>query len=228
VITKVQLFIAMVVLAFVAGACGSDSDSGGSGVSGQSAQELLSNAKSQLTSAKSVRISGAVRDKGSRIKLDMTYVGKTAAGKVAINGAGIRLLKAKGHAYLKGSDAFYRQVAGKDVDQFMQVLNGRWILADAKDKGFAGLSDLLNRRTFFNGFTEQLKGSLRKGEKSSVGGVECISLKDSSGTLWVNADNGNLVRLVTDDGQTLNFSYKHVHPAKAPKSQDVFDLASLS
>jgi len=42
------------------------------------------------------------------------------------------------------------------------------------------------------------------------------------------ATDGTLVRLVTDDRQTLNFDYHRVRPAKPPKPEDVFDLASLS
>jgi hypothetical protein len=228
-IAKIQLFIIVVLLTLVA-ACGSgsDSDSSGSGVTGQSADELLSNAKSQLTDAKTVRISGAGTDGGSKIKLDMTYSGKTAAGSITLNGGEIRLLKAKGHSYFKGSDAFYRQVAGKNVEQFKQVVNGRWILIDEKSKDFNGLSDFVDRKTFFGGFVKQLNGKLSKGKEARIRGVECLSLRDSSGTLWVNADNGNLVRLVTDEGQALNFDYRRVQPAKPPKAEDVFDLASLS
>jgi hypothetical protein len=228
VIAKIQLFTLIVVLAFVTAACGSDSGSSGSGVSGQSAQELLRNAKSQLTRENTVRISGSVRDKGSKVKLDVTYAGKTAAGTVALNGAGIRLLKSKGHSYFKGSDAFYRQVAGENFTQFKQVVHGRWILIDEGSQDFQEMGDLINRKTFFGGFTKQLKGNLSKGKEGRVAGVDCIPLRDASGTVWVNADDGSLVRLVTDDGQALNFDYDRVRPAKPPKPADVFDLASLS
>jgi hypothetical protein len=227
VIAKIKLSSLIVVLALAAAACGSGSDSGGGGVSGQSAQELLRHARSQLTHAATVRISGSGTDKGSKIKLNMTYAGKTAAGTVTLNGGRIRVLAAKGHSYFKGSDKFYQQAAGKNASQFKAVVNGRWILIDEQSKDFDGLEAFTNKKTFLGGLAKKLTGNLEKGKEGRVSGIDCISLRDASGTLWLNVANGSIVRLVTDDGQALNFDYHRARPAKPPKQEDVFDLASL-
>ena len=209
-------------------ACGSDSEANDeTGVSGQSAQQLLRNAKSQLTHAPTVTISGAGTDQGGKLKLDVTYAGKTATGSVTMNGAKIRLLKSQGHAYFKGSDAFYQQAGGENAAQFKQVVNGRWILADEGNKDFAGLASFINRKTFLGGLVKRLTGQIEKGPEGRVKGIECISLQDGSGKLWLNARNGRLVRLVTDEGQALDFSYKRVAPVKPPAPDDVFDLGTL-
>ena len=229
-IAKSRLFSIIVVLAFAAAACGSDSssDTGGTGVSGQSAQQLLRNAKSQLAHAKTVTISGAGKDKGSRVKLNMTYSGNTAAGAVTLNGARIRLLKSKGHAYFKGSDAFYQQAAGENASQFKSLVNGRWILVDEGSKDFEGLEDFINRKSFLRGLAKQFTGKFSKGKEGRVAGITCVSLHDASGTLWLNARNGTIVRLETDEGQALSFSYRRTRPAKPPAPQDVFDLTTVN
>jgi hypothetical protein len=226
VVAKIQLFVFVVVLALATSACGSDSGDG-RGVSGQSAQELLRNAKTHLTSKNTVTISGSGTDGGTKLKLHMTYAGKTAAGTITLDGGRIRLLKSKGRAYFKGSDAFYRQAAGKNAAQFKRVVNGRWILIDAKSKDFEDLNGFVDRNTFLSGFVKHLNGNLSKGKQGRVSGVDCIALEDASGTLWVNIDNGDLVQLMTNEGQTLDFDYHPVRPAKPPKPQDVFDLSSL-
>jgi hypothetical protein len=228
VIAKIQLFTLTLVLAFAAAACGSGSDSSGTGVSGQSAHELLRHAASALTHEGTVTVSGSGKDKGSKIKLNVTYSGKTVAGTVTLNGARIRLLKTRGHSYFKGTDAFYRQVAGKNFAQFETLVHGRWIRLDEGSKDFEGLAGFINRKTFLGGLAKRLHGDLSKGKEGRVSGIDCISLHDASGTVWLNADNGTIVRLVTGDGQGLNFNYHRVRPAKPPQPQDVFDLASLS
>ena len=224
---KLSALLLALVLAASA-ACGSDSEADGTGVSGQSAQQLLRNAKAQLTQARTVTIRGGGTDKDGTIKLGMTYAGKTATGKITLNGGRIRLLKSQGHAYLKGSDAFYRQAAGANAAQFKQVVNGRWILIDENSKDFKDLAGFIDRKAFLGGLVKQLKGNVSKGKEGRIAGIECISLEDASGKLWLNASNGNLVRLVTDDGQALNFSYQRVRPVKPPKQEDVFDLACLN
>ena len=226
--TKARLSALVVVLALALAACGSESDTSGTGVSGQSAEQLLRNARSQLTHADNVTISGAGTDNGSRIKLNMTYAGRTAAGTVTMGGGRIRLLKAKGHAYIKGSDAFYRQAAGQNAAQFKQLVAGRWLLMDEGAEGFESLGSIVNRKTFLRGLARQLSGKVSKGEEGRVAGIDCISLEDASGTMWLNARNGTIVRLVTNDGQALNFSYERVRPARPPEPQDVLDLASVS
>jgi hypothetical protein len=226
-IAKSRLLALVVALTFVAAACGSDSDAGDSGVSGQSADQLLSNAKSQLTHAKTVTIRGAGTDNGSKLKLNMTYSGRTAAGTVTMAGGKIRLLKSQGHAYFKGSDAFYDQAAGANASQFKALVNGRWILIDPASKDFKGFDEFVNGKTFLRGLAKQFTGTLSKGKEGRVAGIECISLRDASGTMWLNASNGTIVRLVTDDGQALNFSYRRVRPAQPPEPQDVLDLATL-
>lgn len=218
------------VLFVVSGAaCGSDSGSGSdSGVSGQSAAQLLRNARSKLTHSRVVTIKGAGTEGGSKLKLDMTYAAKTAQGTITLDGAKIRLLKSHGHSYFKGTDAFYDRAAGANSAQFKALVHGRWILVDPKNKEFAAFASFLDRTKFLVGLANKLKGNLSKGTERRVAGVECIPLRDASGTMWLNASNGSIVRLVTKQGQALSFSYAHVRPAKPPKPSDVFDLASVS
>src|SRR5690349_11203631 len=188
----------------------------------------MSNARSHLADAKVVRISGSGTDGGDKVKLDMTYVGKTAAGTVTLDGAKLRLLKAQGKAYFKGSDAFYRQAAGANAAQFKQLVNGRWILIDPKGKDGEGLRVFIDRKEFLSGLAAELKGTFEKGKGRRIAGIPCIAVRDASGTAWLDTRNGSLVRLDTGDGQGLNFSYKRARPAKPPAPEDVVDLDSLS
>ncbi len=182
-----SLFLATLALA----ACGSSSPSGSSssssgsdnGVSAKSAAGILAAAQTAVQSAKSVHVSGAIKNGGQQIALDLDLAASQGGhGSITVSGASIQIVTIKSTVYLKASQKFWSLVGNAQVGQ---ILKDRWLKAPASSgvNSFTQFTDL-------QGLFKQLlasHGKLSKGQHTTVDGQSVIGIRDATkgGTLYV-------------------------------------------
>jgi len=174
--------LGLALLASVLTGCGSSSK--GNGVAAKTPNEIVAGAKVLADAASSVHVSGSIVSGGTPITLDLELLaGKGGRGQLSENGLSFELIQIHGIAYIKGSPAFYRQVAGAAAAQLLQ---GRWLKAPARSGNLASLASLTDLRQLLD-TTLAGHGTLAKGASATVGGQKAIAVKDTSkgGTLYV-------------------------------------------
>jgi hypothetical protein len=176
------LSVAAVLAVAVISGCGSSST--GNGVASKTPTQIVAGAKILADAAKSVHVSGTLRTATSPIALNMILLaGKGGRGQLTENGLSLQLIQIHGTAYIKGSAAFYRQIAGPAA---AQVLQGRWLKAPASSGNLAPLASLTDLSKLLD-TALAAHGPLTKGRVTSVNGQKVIGVKDTStgGTLYV-------------------------------------------
>jgi hypothetical protein len=153
-------------------------------VAAKTTNEIVAGAKVLADAAKSVHVAGSIRSAGTPIALDLTLLaGKGGSGQLSQNGLSFQLIQIHGTVYIKGSAAFYRNIAGA---QAAQLLQGRWLKAPATSGSLAPLASLTNLTKLVD-TTLPAHGPLKKGAVTTVNGQKAIGVTDTStgGTLYV-------------------------------------------
>jgi hypothetical protein len=222
--TPVRLSVLALVASFALVGCGGADK----GVSGQSPTKLLATAKKDLASEKFVRLKGNGTDKdNSTLGVDMGFSGATVSGSISINGLSIQLLRADGKSYFKASDDFYRSAAGASADQVIALINGRWVTVEASDPNFGELASFTSKKEFFGQLLDP-DSKVTKGKEKKVNGVDCVSLKDASGTLYFDKSDGKPIQLVSKGKGQINFTYGKFAKATAPPADQIVDPSELT
>jgi hypothetical protein len=215
-------------LALVALLAGCGGGSSGNGEASKSASQILADSKAAAKDASSVHVHGTIVSDGRPLKIDLRIDGsKGGKGTLTINGSNVDLVRIGDTAYIRGSEAFYRQVAGPAA---AALLKGKWLKASAKTGDLASLADLTAMGTLFN---QALKpeGSISKGGESTVDGQKVIAIKDADrGTLYVATTGDPLPIEITrpsgSSGGAVHFDDWNEDVAlEAPKG--AIDLSSL-
>lgn len=176
--------VGLALLASLLAACGSSS--AGNGVEGKTPNEILAGAKVLADAASSVHVSGSIVSAGSPITLNLYLLAsKGGRGQLSENGLAFELIQIHGNAFIKGSDAFYRHIAGPTA---AQALQGRWLKAKASSGGLASLASLTDLHQLLDA-TLTDHGALVKSTSATVDGQKVFAITDPSegGTLYVAA-----------------------------------------
>jgi hypothetical protein len=177
-------------------ACGSSSGgsstSGGggggggsdNGVSSKSADQILTTAVNAAKSAKSVHVSGAVKDSGQSIAIDLSIAtGKGATGTVAEGPASFKLIEAGNAFYIQPNPAFLLKFAHSKAA--VQLFKGKWLKGSPSDSSFQSFGELTSIKSLMGSLTQD-HGTLSKGSNSTVNGQKAIALDSSKGgTMYV-------------------------------------------
>lgn len=175
--------VAALLLLALAG-CGGGSKSNGE--AGKPAAKVVADAQHAAASASSVHISGHIVDNGTRVAIDLLLVkGKGGKGTMSGGGVSLQLVRVGNTAYVKGSDAFLRSVAGASV---AEALHGRWLKAPATTGPFAALTQLTDSRKLFGSALGQ-HGKLANRGETTYQGQKVVEIDDTTegGTLYVAA-----------------------------------------
>lgn len=127
-------------LAVVGTGCGVDPDEGTNGVGKLSADQIEDKAKTAVTGARSVHLSGTLVSGGKSFTLDMRLGADGGSGEVkSQDDSTFQLLRVGEQLYLKAGSAFWGQseAAGKLGDKFVKVPEG-----DPSYKQFRGFTDM--------------------------------------------------------------------------------------
>ena len=162
--------------------CGSSSK--GNGVAAKTPAEIVAGAKVLADAASSVHVSGSILGGNSQITLNLYLVaGKGGRGQISENGLSFEVIRIHSTAYIKGSSAFYRHLAGAAAAQLLQ---GRWLKAPASTGSLASIAPLTDLRQLLDA-TLTAHGALVKGASTTLNGQKVLAVKDTSagGTLYV-------------------------------------------
>jgi hypothetical protein len=176
------LLAAAAIVATLLSGCGSSSNS--NGVAAKTPAQIVAGAKILADAAKSVAVSGTIRTATSPVTVSLILVaGKGGRGRISENGISFQLIQIHGTVYIKGSSAFYSQIAGARAAQLLQ---GRWLKAPASSGALAPLASLTDLSKLADS-TLPAHGPLRKGRITSLNGKKVIGVTDTStgGTLYV-------------------------------------------
>jgi hypothetical protein len=165
--------------------CGGSSQ--GNGIAAQTPTEIVNGAKILADAATSVHIYGSVQSGGTPTAVNLYLLAsKGGRGQVSANGLSFELIQIHGNAFIKGSEAFYRHIAGPAAGQLPQLLEGKWLKAPASGGDFASLASLTDLRQLMDA-TLPAHGPLAKGATTKVNGQKVLGVTDTStgGTLYV-------------------------------------------
>jgi hypothetical protein len=170
-----------ILLASMLLGCGSSSQ--GNGIAEKTPGEILASAKVLADDASSAHVFGSITSAGSPIALNLYLHAKRGRGEISENGLPFELIRVADDVYIKGSNAFYRHIAGPTAAQLLQ---GRWLKASATSGSLASVGSLTDLRQLVDA-TLTGHGALVKGPTTTVAGRRVIALTDPSegGTLYV-------------------------------------------
>ncbi|WP_312885437.1 hypothetical protein [Streptomyces physcomitrii] len=224
------------------GACGGG-DGGGDDkpFAGESADSIAAKAIKASTDARSMRMSGTVRQEDGRtLKVDVLVdQQKNCDGTLGSGGAKADIRHTGGTLYLRGDEQYWQNsFQGKaGAEKVIPKVADKWVKMPADDAATAGLCDKQGLLASMDEDKSERKG-LKKGKATRVGGKEALPLtkKNSKGetlTLYVATEGEPYVLRTTTEGgehpDTATFSDygKTVRPQK-PADGETVDLRELS
>jgi hypothetical protein len=154
-----------------------------SGVSGQSADQILAASIAAAKSASAVHVAGAT----GNVQLDLSLVrGKGASGSIAQGANDFKIISVGQTIFLKGSAAFYRQVGGEGA---AQLLRDRWLRVPATGGDFASFAELTDMDKLVDEALKPDGKTISKGAVTTVDGQRVVPLMTDrrKGTLYVLA-----------------------------------------
>ena len=112
------------------------------GEAGKSAGQILRDARSAVTKASSVHLSGELQTTAT-LGLNLYLGPKGGRGTVSTNGLVVRVTRIGNAAYLSGTSTFYRQFTNSAG---VHLLEGRWLKVPVSNARFGAFGDLTTCR----------------------------------------------------------------------------------
>ena len=111
------------------------------------------------------------------LEIDLHLVeGKGGAGHLETNGQSFDIVALGGKAYIKGDDAFWKQIGG---DAAVQLFHGKWLTASSDRRGLRVVRAADRPRPVLRG-RARLPRDAEKGDETDVDGAPAIVVVDSS------------------------------------------------
>ncbi len=190
--------------------------------------QVLADAVHAAAGASAVHVSGSIVSGGSPLTVDLHLVrGTGGKGRLAQNGLRFELIRIGDRAYIRGSDAFYRQFAGSAA---AGLLRGRWLVGSATGGDLAALVPLTDIDALFREVTSD-HGRLRNEGETTYQGQRVVVVRDltKGGRLYVAATGPPYPVAIVGGGEsmgTISFDgWNEVVPVRAPKG--AIDLSKL-
>lgn len=168
--------------AALAAGCGGGSSS--NGVASKSPEAIVTAAKAAAESAKSLHVVGNVASNGQPVTFDLQLLaGKGARGRLSEGGYAFQLVRIGTTAYIQGSAAFYKHLAGPAA---AQLLAGKWLKGSSATGDLASLTSFTDPKSLFESALSN-HGTIVKSGTTTVGGQRVVTLTDTTkgGTLQV-------------------------------------------
>jgi hypothetical protein len=223
-----RLLVVLLPLALLASSCGGGG-SKSNGVADKPAGEILAATKQAANKAGSVHFFGSIVESGTPLKVDIRIEGtKGGTGSMTIQGSHVDIIRVGNEAYIKGSEEFYKQVAGSAA---AALLKGKWLKGSATKGDLASLAALTSMDELF---AAALKpgGKITKGKETTIDGQKVIELTSSEGGSLFIATTGEPYPV--EISQTSGNSTGAVHfdnwnaPVDVKAPQNALDISKLN
>jgi hypothetical protein len=182
---RTRALAVLIVAGTVLAGCGS-SGAKPNGEASKSPLQVVKDAVGAASTAKGVHVSGTIVTGKQRLTIDFRIVqGRGGAGTITEQGLSFRFVRIDGKAYIKGTDAFYRQFAGAAT---AALLHDKWLEADATTGAFASLTGLTDIAELIQqGLASH--GTLRNTGETTYRGQKAVGIDDTTkhGTLYIAA-----------------------------------------
>jgi hypothetical protein len=190
--------VVIVALAAAASGCGGGSSSNGE--ASKPASTVFADAKQAAVAAKSVHVSGSLKDAGSSLKLDLVLAHGKGKGSMAENGLSFDIVRIADTAYVKGSQGFLKKFAGAAAAQLLQ---DKWLQGPVTSGEFTSLAPLTDITSLFNGAFSS-HGKLVNDGETTYQGHKVVAIKDASdgSTLYVSATGKPYPIAATEGGSS--------------------------
>jgi hypothetical protein len=204
--TRVSLAALALLLTAALVACGNADK----GRSEKSVAGLIEAAHEQVGSHKYVTVKGKEVDKEKpSFELELRFADDTVSGTVVSEGNPLHVLRVNGKSYSRSSG----------------TSGGRWVLAETSDPTFRAISTFVSKDRFFQSVLDPAL-TLMKGKEKTINGVECVSLHNAQGVLYLDKSDGKPIQQYSNLGLRLNFTYDKLAAATAPAPDDVADVSN--
>lgn len=156
------------------------------GVANLSANEILAKAQAALPKARTVHVSGGGTDDGEDFQLDVRIKGTEGGrGTLNFNKQKVEIIRIGQTGYLKADQAFWTTRLGNA--QVGKLLNGKYLKGPATDDNLKSLMNFTDMTSLAKEMLDP-DGTITKGERKTIRGIEAIGLVDGSadgGILYV-------------------------------------------
>jgi hypothetical protein len=245
-VRSVRASVAAAVMLLAVGCGAVDSVTGGStpsptpatnGVADKPPAEMVALAKRAFEDTKYVRVQGHGDEEGVLYALDMRIKGGTGTtggkGTLTLNHNTAELLRIGKEAYVKGDAAFWSATTGNAAAA--ELLKGKYLKGSTDDKRLKGIVFYTDVQ-FFAREMFDLEGTLKKGERRTIRGVETIGVETSGKdavTLFIATTGRPLPMQLTSSGTApggsiLDFlDYDKQFDLKPPPADLVIDTSKL-
>lgn len=219
---------AALVVAVLAG-CGSSSPSGS-----EPAGQVMASVRTEAMAAKSVHISGSVKDGSSTITLNMSFDGPDFFGTVQEDGADIAMQAASGKIYVKLTSGFMKitKLPAATATAFCAKYCGRYVELPAANAaelvGNVSLKALVGK-AFSANAVAQAKQSTIEFVPATLNGQPVLQATDGGYRLDVTTGSAHYPLLWAGKGQRIVFSeWNSATTPAPPPAKDVLSLSTLS
>jgi hypothetical protein len=182
---RVRALAVLVVAGTVLAGCGG-SGAKPNGEASKPPLRVVQDALAAASAAKGVHLSGAIAAGKQHLAIDFRIVqGTGGIGTITEQGLSFQFVRIGGKAYIKGTDAFYKQFAGAAT---AALLHDKWLEADAKKGAFASLTALTDiAKLIHQGLASH--GRLRNAGETTYKGQKVVAIDDTTkhGTLYIAA-----------------------------------------
>jgi len=151
--------------------------------------QILADVESATSSATSVHIVASGLSGGSALDINIKLAnGIGGAGAMTANGLTFQIDRIGAKAYFEGGSSFWKHIARRSSNAFIQLFAGRWIEASATSGQLAPLTTFTDMKTLFAGLLGS-HGKLALGSKTTIDGQPAFGLIDTTqgGTLYIAA-----------------------------------------
>jgi hypothetical protein len=197
---------ALLLLVFLAGCGGGESDNG---IADLSADAALEKVKTAVEDVKSVHIAGTLDQQGQTFDLDVHSARGKGQGTLTIDGGDMEVRLVDGTTYVKADASTFEKLGAPAAQA--QIIGGKWLKSGGAASQFAAFGQFLDLDQVFESLLEP-QGEIEKGEETEINGDAAIALVDtaeSGGTLYI-ATTGDAVPLRISkegaDGGEINFT----------------------
>jgi hypothetical protein len=155
----------------------------GNPLAGMTADQIATQATTDLKNVSSVHITGRVTDSGQVISLNLTMGTKGCRGTMGIKGEGsFSLLRIGKTVWIKPDDQFWKSTAGSSATPaVMQILAGKYIKPAAKDSSLGSIGAFCGVSQFAGFFSGSTSGLVKDGT-TTINGQTALRIKDSGDT----------------------------------------------